>query len=78
MEPSKKSQPLTDMLEALTGRTTAITSNACINPPYGCGKPAIEFRDAVSTREFAISGFCQACQDAVFGVSALKDAVFGV
>ena len=68
MEPSKKSQPLADMLEALTGRTTAITGNTCISPPYGCGKPAIEFRDAASTREFTISGFCQACQDAVFGV----------
>jgi len=68
MEPSKKSQPLADMLEALTGRTTAITGNTCIPLPYGCGKPAATFRDETSVREFRISGFCQACQDAVFGV----------
>ena len=67
MEPSKKSHHLTDMLEALTGRTTAITGNTCISPPYGCGKPATAFRDDASVREFKISGFCQVCQDAVFG-----------
>jgi len=26
-----------------------------------------EFRDALSRREFRISGVCQTCQDAVFG-----------
>lgn len=32
-----------------------------------CGKPVGEFKDELSEREFAISGMCQACQDAVFG-----------
>jgi len=35
-----------------------------------CGKaiqPETEFRDALSRREFNISGMCQKCQDDVFG-----------
>lgn len=32
-----------------------------------CGKDATEFRDALSRREYGISGFCQACQDETFG-----------
>ena len=31
-----------------------------------CGKPATEFKDALSRREYTISGFCQACQDKTF------------
>jgi hypothetical protein len=31
-----------------------------------CGKPATEFRDELSAREYEISGTCQACQDEVF------------
>jgi len=32
-----------------------------------CGKPATEFKDDLSRREYGISGFCQACQDDTFG-----------
>jgi len=32
-----------------------------------CGKSAKEFRDECSRREYTISGFCQECQDSVFG-----------
>ena len=32
-----------------------------------CGKPVGKFRDALSAREFEISGLCQDCQDNVFG-----------
>jgi hypothetical protein len=31
-----------------------------------CGKPAGDFRDALSKREQMISGLCQPCQDAIF------------
>jgi len=31
-----------------------------------CGGPATDFRDALSTREYQISGMCQSCQDNVF------------
>jgi hypothetical protein len=32
-----------------------------------CGKEAKVFRDALSKKEYQISGFCQTCQDKVFG-----------
>lgn len=32
-----------------------------------CGKEVGEFRDALSKKEFGISGMCQECQDSVFG-----------
>lgn len=67
MEPSNKSPKLTDFLEQLSGRTTAITTNHCIPAPLGCGKPIIGFRDSISMKEYTISGFCQECQDKVFG-----------
>lgn len=31
-----------------------------------CGKPALDFRDGASAKEYGVSGFCQACQDLVF------------
>ena len=34
-----------------------------------CGSIATAFRDSESRRKYTISGFCQACQDAVFGVN---------
>lgn len=32
-----------------------------------CRNPIGEFRDALSRKEFGISGMCQKCQDNVFG-----------
>jgi hypothetical protein len=32
-----------------------------------CKKPVTEFRNEISKREYGISGFCQKCQDEVFG-----------
>lgn len=31
-----------------------------------CGKTIGEFKDALSKKEFTISGMCQLCQDGVF------------
>lgn len=62
-EPSAKSPEIESLLEALTGRTTAIESNVCAT----CGKQATEFKDPLSRREYTISGMCQGCQDSVFG-----------
>lgn len=31
-----------------------------------CRSPAVSFRDALSEKEYGISGMCQRCQDAVF------------
>ena len=41
----------------------------------GCKQPVGTFRDALSRREYGISGFCQACQDKTF--VELKDPCDG-
>jgi hypothetical protein len=66
-EPSKKAHPIAELLEAQSGRTTAITNDVCVRPPFGCGKPATAFRDELSRKEYSISGLCQSCQDRIFG-----------
>ena len=69
MQPTKKDPLLEKMLEEVAGRTTAITSDRCVSAPIGCGKPVTldSFRDAISLKEYRISGLCQECQDKVFG-----------
>lgn len=32
-----------------------------------CKSTNLEFKDALSEKEYAISGMCQSCQDSVFG-----------
>jgi hypothetical protein len=66
-DPSEKSHEMGMFLEGLSGRTSAIHDDKCIDPPFGCGGPATEFRDDVSAREYQISGMCQICQDRAFG-----------
>ena len=44
-------------------RTESIRNNICLD----CGGLALEFKDSLSKKEYAISGFCQVCQDKVFG-----------
>lgn len=69
MEPSPKAPGMEDFLEKMTGRSSAILNNRCLAPPLGCGQFVFVdgFRDEVSRREYTISGFCQTCQDKVFG-----------
>jgi|TARA_Y100000310_G_scaffold40902_1_gene38360 hypothetical protein len=45
-------------------RTIALAGNQCVK----CGEFGNEFRDALSRKEFGISGLCQDCQDGIFGV----------
>jgi hypothetical protein len=72
MEPSKKSQGINDFLQKAfkMDRRDSIEEDMCLPPPLGCGKPATEFRDEVSRREYAITGMCQKCQDRIFGQEA--------
>jgi hypothetical protein len=65
--PSPKSPELEEFLERNFGRSTAIRGGKCVPAPVGCGGDATKFRDALSAREYSISGLCQACQDKVFG-----------
>ena len=43
-------------------RKIAFENNTCV----ACEKPAHEFRDELSEREWKISALCQICQDEVF------------
>jgi len=62
MKPSFKHPAMESALEKLFGRTTAIESNVC---SY-CHLPATTFKDALSKKEYTISGLCQTCQDVTF------------
>ena len=44
-------------------RVLAIAGKGCVK----CGESAVDFRDEISKKEFGISGFCQSCQDDIFG-----------
>jgi hypothetical protein len=43
-------------------RKDSMAKGVCVQ----CGKPPVQFKDAVSRREFEISGLCQTCQDLFF------------
>lgn len=64
MTPAYKDSSIDDFLKQTFGvdRKEAITNNVCSL----CKKPADKFRDALSQKEFSISGLCQSCQDKVF------------
>jgi len=66
-EPSRKSPEIVKFLDKYTERSRSIRTDVCIGPPFGCGCKATEFRDAISKKEFSISGLCQCCQDLLFG-----------
>ena len=65
MNMNKMDQAKEEMAFALFGRsrTLAIAGGGCVK----CGQPAVDFRDELSRKEFGISGFCQSCQDEIFG-----------
>ena len=70
MNPTNKSQPMEDLLAILGGspRKEVITEGRCVS----CKTDSItedSFRDALSIKEYKISGMCQKCQDDFFGVS---------
>ena len=70
MNPTNKSQPMEDLLTILSGnpRKDVITEGRCTS----CKTDSItedSFRDALSIKEYTISGMCQKCQDDFFGVS---------
>lgn len=64
--PTKKNPELEKSIEEMfgMGRQDNIMANRCTS----CGKRATKFRNAISEKEFTISGFCQVCQDSVFGI----------
>ena len=55
-------------------RSLAIAGNQCVK----CGAHELEFRDELSRKEHGISGFCQSCQDDIFGTDEEgKEEVLG-
>lgn len=66
--PTKKSPELEKALDNVARinfghlRTASIHDNICVT----CGGEAITFRDALSRKEYSISGMCQNCQDEIF------------
>jgi hypothetical protein len=58
-----KSKQMEEFLEVMFKRTSKMTAGECVT----CGKPIDGFRDALSEKEYAISGLCQTCQDLTFG-----------
>jgi hypothetical protein len=69
MEPTRKSGSLMKAINAMAKevfgneRTSSIEDDVCVS----CAGPATAFRDALSVKEYRISGLCQICQDKVFG-----------
>lgn len=45
---------------------TNVEENIEMDICSSCGQAAVNFKNDISRREFAISGLCQACQDEVF------------
>ena len=63
--PSEKNSAIESLITELNGgrnRRAYIHANKCIR----CGGDASIFYDEVSRKEYAISGWCQHCQDELF------------
>ena len=66
-----------DSAMALFGRSRrmSIDGGQCVK----CGEFNLKFRDELSRKEHGISGFCQSCQDDIFGPDDdCKDEVLGI
>lgn len=66
-KPTDKTEELEAFIDSITpnplGRKGSITNDLCAL----CIKPAVDFRNEISKKEYTISGMCQDCQDKVFG-----------
>ena len=58
-----RNRPFTQLAARIIGGHDALNAGRCPT----CHGEIRPFRDALSKREFAISGMCQECQDSVFG-----------
>ena len=63
-----RSRPFTQLAARMIGGHNALSAGCCPT----CSREIGEFRDALSKKEFSISGMCQSCQDSVFGVTEGK------
>ncbi len=67
--PTEKNPVLDAVTSELMGkdRRTTIGNGGCMTCDKAYNLTAEDFRDALSIREYQISGMCQECQDSVFG-----------
>jgi len=69
--PTEKNPVIEEMLTTINGgrsRKAYIYANVCVK----CEGDARLFADAASRKEFAISGWCQHCQDEMFDDTATE------
>ncbi len=68
-KPNKKSPEMESFIDfnahKMFGRTR--TGSICSDTCVVCGENATDFKDALSKKEYTISGMCQKCQDKTFG-----------
>ena len=64
-EATPKHATIENLLTAISGvsRVGAVAEGSCTI----CGEMAKSFTDALSAKEYTISGMCQPCQDSIFG-----------
>lgn len=64
-EPTKKAPEIDDLITKTLGidRVGSIKADICA----WCKAPITGFKDALSEKEYTISGLCQKCQDETFG-----------
>ena len=65
MRPSSKNPAIDKWLSDIMGvdRVTTIRKDRCVSCKTSVNKVENNFRDALSLREYSISGLCQTCQD---------------
>jgi hypothetical protein len=68
-QPADKSEAVETFINQAfnVDRAGSVEKNVCISKPIGCGGAADKFNDALSAKEYTISGLCQSCQDKIFG-----------
>ena len=65
--PSEKNPAIEKLIDAMNPSGRTRTGSIQLDICSWCGHPATEFKDALSRKEYTISGFCQSCQDKTFG-----------
>jgi hypothetical protein len=71
MEPANKNPEIRKFQSELMGTDVeqSINANKCVS----CGGEAVNFDNALSIKEFGISGLCQDCQNDVFQAPEEED-----
>jgi len=72
MKPADKANDIRKLQNELmnTDVSADITADRCVQ----CKQPATQFNDALSRKEYTLSGMCQRCQDRFFNQPMDDDA----